>query len=83
MNRLLGTLASDKYNIYNMPFTRKEQDLPFGFVPTDKQKRRLKNGCVVRKCEMCGDYFTTKPNKNQCLCMRCYTKYKRTRPVLF
>ena len=62
---------------------KKIKDLPFGFVPTDKQKRRLKNGCIVRACQICGKYYTSKPDKNQGLCMGCYTKHKKVRPVLF
>jgi len=62
---------------------KKIKDLPFGFVPTDKQKRRLKNGCIVRVCQICGEYFTTRPDKNQGLCMLCYQKHKTSRPLLF
>jgi len=62
---------------------KKIQDLPFGFKPTDKQKRRLKNGCIVRVCQICKEYFTTRPDKNQRLCMSCYQKHKTSRPLLF
>ena len=61
--------------------TKKNVILPYGFKPTDKQKRRLNNGCVVRKCKLCGAFFTTYVTKMQELCMPCYTRFKPVRPV--
>lgn len=56
-----------------MPYVRKKnQNLPVGFIPTKEQKYRLKTGCVVRVCQNCGSYFTSKPILQQMFCSKCY-----------
>ena len=56
-----------------MPYVRKKnQDLPVGFIPTPEQKRRLRQGCVVRVCQNCESYFTSKPILQQMFCSKCY-----------
>jgi len=51
---------------------KKIQDLPFGFKMTPEKKRRLRSGCVVKRCQSCGDFFTSKPKKDQPYCSKCY-----------
>jgi len=60
---------------------KKNIELPSDFTPTRKQARRIKNGCLVRRCQNCGNYFTTKLF-NQFYCSVCYRIKGRVAPEL-
>lgn len=60
---------------------KKKVKIPKDFKPTKKQKRRIKEGCIVRRCE-CGNYFTTKPELFQFLCLDCYRKSNKKKKKL-
>ena len=60
---------------------KKNIELPTDFFPTRKQARRIKNGCLVRRCQNCGNYFTTKLG-NQFYCSVCYRIKGRVAPDL-
>jgi protein-arginine kinase activator protein McsA len=53
--------------------------LPYGFKPTKKQLRRINNGCIVKRCQNCGDYFTSK-RKKQFYCSNCYRIMGKSAP---
>ena len=59
---------------------KKNIQLPNDFKPTPKQKWRIQQGYIVRRCQNCGKYFTTKPEKNQFYCHLCQNKNKAIPP---
>jgi len=61
----------------------KLNNLPYDFVPTKRQKERMKiEGSVIRKCQNCGQHYITFPKKEQFYCSKCFRIKGRMPPDL-